>query len=42
MAVSFITNALGGNATTTTFSITLPATAANDILILEYTHRGSG
>lgn len=42
MAVSFVNNALGGTADTTSFSITLPATEANDILILEYTHRGTG
>ena len=41
MAISFIANALGGTTTTTSFTITLPATAAGDILILEYTHRGT-
>ena len=41
-AVTFISNALGGTTTTTSFSITLPATQANDIIILEYTHRGTG
>lgn len=41
MAVNFIANALGGTATTTTFSITLPATQAGDVLILEYTHRAT-
>jgi hypothetical protein len=41
VAISFIANALGGTTTTTSFSITLPATAAGDILILEYTHRGT-
>jgi hypothetical protein len=41
MAISFITNALGGTTTTTSFSITLPATQAGDILILEYVHRGT-
>jgi hypothetical protein len=40
--VSYVNNALGGTATTTSFSITLPATAANDIIVLEYTHRGTG
>jgi hypothetical protein len=40
MAISFVNNALGANNSTTSFSITLPATAANDIIILEYTHRG--
>jgi len=42
MAVSFVANALGGTAATTSFSITLPATAAGDIIILEYTHQGTG
>ena len=42
MAVSFIANALGGTTTTTSFTITLPATAAGDIIILEFAHRGTG
>lgn len=42
MAISFIANALGATNSTTSFSITLPTTAANDILILEFTHRGTG
>jgi hypothetical protein len=42
VAVSFVANALGGTATTTSFSISLPTTQAGDILILEYTHRGGG
>ena len=42
MAISFIANALGGTGTTTSFSITLPATQAGDILILEFSHRGTG
>src|SRR3990167_8940055 len=42
MAISFIANALGGTTTTTSFSITLPATAAGDIIILEFCHRGTG
>src|SRR3990167_5738561 len=42
MAITFITNALGWTATTTSFSITLPATVAGDILILEFCHRGTG
>ena len=42
MAVSFIANALGGTTTTTSFSITLPTTAAGDILICEFAHRGTG
>jgi hypothetical protein len=40
--VSFIANALGGTTTTTSFSITLPATQAGDIIILEFAHRGTG
>ena len=40
--ISFIANALGGTTTTTSFSITLPATAAGDIIILEFCHRGTG
>ena len=42
MAISFINNALGGTTTTTSFSITLPATAVGDIIILEFSHRGTG
>ena len=42
MAVSYINSALGGVATTTSFSITLPTTAADDVLTLEYVHRGTG
>src|SRR3990167_8963928 len=42
MAISFIANALGGPTTTTSFSITLPATQAGDILPLEFAHRGTG
>jgi hypothetical protein len=41
MAISYITNALGANNSTTSFSVTLPATQAGDILILEYVHRGT-
>jgi len=42
MAISFVSNALGGTTTTTSFSITLPATRVGDVIILEYTHRGTG
>lgn len=42
MAIAFVNNALGGTTDTTSFSITLPATSANDIIILEYCHRGTG
>jgi hypothetical protein len=42
VAVQYVTNALGGTADTTSFSITLPATSAGQLLILEYTHRGTG
>ena len=41
MAITFVNPALGGTATTTSFTITLPTTAANDIIILEYVHRGT-
>jgi hypothetical protein len=41
VAISYVTNALGGTTTTTSFSITLPTTQTNDIIILEYTHRGT-
>lgn len=40
--VGHIVSALGGTTSTTSFSITLPATLANDILILSFTHRGTG
>jgi hypothetical protein len=40
VAITFVANALGGN-DTTSFSLTLPTTQANDIIILEYTHRGT-
>lgn len=42
MAISFVTSDVSANNTTTSLSITLPATQANDILIFEFTHRGSG
>ena len=42
MAISFVANALGATNSTTSFSITLPTTAANDIIVLEFTHRGTG
>lgn len=42
MAISFVANALGAANSTTSFSITLPTTAAGDILILEFAHRGIG
>jgi hypothetical protein len=42
VAISFVNNALGATNSTTSFSITLPATQANDIILLEYTHRGTG
>lgn len=40
--IGFVGGADAGTATTTTFSITLPTTQANDLIILEYTHRGTG
>lgn len=42
MAITFEANALGATNSTTSFSITLPATQVDDIIILEYTHRGTG
>src|SRR3990167_3914245 len=42
MATTFIANALGATNSTTSFSITLPTTAAGDILICEFAHRGTG
>jgi hypothetical protein len=42
MAISFVANALGGTTTTTSFSITLPATQAGDLIVLEFSHRGTG
>lgn len=42
MAISFINGIQGGATDTTSFSIALTATEAGDILILEYTHRGTG
>jgi hypothetical protein len=41
MAVTYVTSALGGTTTSTSFSITLPTTQADDILILEYVHRAT-
>lgn len=41
MAITFIANALGGTTTTTSFGVTLPATQAGDIIILEFVHRGT-
>lgn len=41
MAVTFVTSAVATGNPTTSFSITLPATQAGDILTLEYTHRGT-
>jgi hypothetical protein len=42
MAIQYLRNALGATNSATSFSITLPTTAAGDILILEYVHRGTG
>jgi hypothetical protein len=39
--VSYVSNALGGTTTTTSFSLTLPTTVADDIIIVEYVHRGT-
>lgn len=42
MAVTFVNAANGGTSSSTTFSITIPATATNDILIVDFAHRGTG
>jgi len=44
MAIEFLNSAIGASNSTTSFSITLPATAtqAGDIFILEFVHRGTG
>jgi hypothetical protein len=41
MAVTFVTFATHSGNSTTSFSVAIPATQANDIIILEYTHRGT-
>lgn len=41
MAIEFKSAALGGTTTATVFTITLPTTALNDIIILEFTHRST-
>jgi hypothetical protein len=41
VAITFVSNALGGTTTTTSFSITLPTTRLDDLIILEYTHRAT-
>ena len=40
--ITFVANALGATNSTTSFSITLPTTQTDDILILEFAHRGTG
>jgi hypothetical protein len=40
--VEYVDNALGGTADTTSTTCTLPATAAGDLLIFEFAHRGLG
>jgi len=41
MAIQYKSNAIGASNSTTSFSIFPPTTAAGDILILEYVHRGT-
>lgn len=41
MAVTFIANALAAGNPTTSFTITLPATQAGDVICLDFTHRGT-
>ena len=40
--IAFVNSALGAATATTSFSVTLPETQEGDIIILEYTHRGTG
>lgn len=42
MAISLVSSAVSGNNTTTSFSITFPATQAGDVVVLEFVHRGTG
>ena len=42
MAITLVGTASGPGNTTTSFTITLPTTQADDIIVLEYTHRGTG
>jgi hypothetical protein len=42
VAIQYVTNALGPTNSTTSVSVTLPTTAAGDLLIFEYVHRGTG
>jgi hypothetical protein len=42
VAIQYLRNALGPTTSTTSVSVTLPATAAGDLLIFEYVHRGTG
>lgn len=41
MAISVAGTALAAGNPTTSFTITLPATQANDVIVLEYVHRGT-
>lgn len=40
--IVFVANALGGTATTTSFTITLPETQDGDLILIEFCHRGTG
>lgn len=40
--VQYITGALGGTTTTTSFTITIPTVQVGDLLVLEFAHRGTG
>ena len=42
MAIQYLRNALGPTNSSTSVSVTLPTTAAGDLLIFEYVHRGTG
>ena len=41
MAIAFVSSVLSQTATTIAFTLTLPSTVANDILIMEYCHRST-
>lgn len=42
MAITFVTFALSATTDSTTLNITLPTVQAGDVMLLEYTHRGTG
>ena len=40
-SIIFVSSVLGTTGTTTSFTLTLPSTVANDIMLMEYTHRST-